>query len=354
MFQFKKTVRIGRKEFSPSNGTFVIAEIGSNHDGSLDEAMRYVHAAKEAGADAVKFQSFSAAGLISKKRPTDPKDLSKGWELHPAYPILDKLELTDKWTIELKAESDRIGIEFMSAPFEITKAKFLHRSGCRALKIASGELTNFPLLKEVATYGIPLIVSTGIATISEVQEALDMLDRAGAREVVLLHCVSNYPPKFEEMNIRAIATMADAFGVPVGLSDHTPGWTIPVLASAFGSCCVEKHVTFDRNKKGPDHPYALEWPEFATMVRELRNAQIALGTGIKGPSPIEEPERIYARKGLYAAKDLKPGEKLTPENTKLVRHAFGIKANEVEKAYGIPIAKPRAADEAITWDDLKP
>ena len=351
MKHWEKTFEIGRTQVGQSQRTYFIAEIGSNHNGSLDEALRYVSEAKEAGADAVKFQSFSAAGLLSPKRP---KNGSKtDWEEHPAYKIIDGLELPDDWHRSLKKECDKLGIHFLSAPFEIGKARLLKEIGCPAIKIASGEITHDALLREVGSYGIPVILSTGTATMGEVEHASEVLWNAGCRKLFVLHCVSNYPPKFEEMNIPVIRTMADTLSVPVGLSDHTPGATLPILALGFGSRMVEKHVTFSRQQKGPDHPYAMEWPEFAAMIREIRNAEAALGDGIKRAPEGEAGERIYARKGLYAVKDLAPGEILTEANTKLVRHAFGIPANQANLAYGIPLQRPCKKDEAIFWEHLR-
>ncbi len=339
--------------FQKNDPTYFIAEIGSNHDGSLEEAIRYVCAAKEAGADAVKFQSFSAKGLFSRKRPAGG-DMKNGWETHPAYEVIERLTVPDEWHFKLRKECDAAGIHFISAPFDIEKARLLREVGVPAIKIASGELTHHALLSEVATYGIPVILSTGMATLGEVEAALGVLRSGGCAEVVVLHCVSNYPPKFSEMNVRAVKTMSEALQVPVGISDHTPGWTVPMLALAMGSRCIEKHVTFDRARKGPDHPYAMLWEEFAAMVREIRNGEAALGDGLKRPTADETPERVYARKGVYAAQDLRAGDVLTPSNTKLVRHAFGIGAEDADKIYGARLARARAADEAVTWEDFKP
>ncbi len=351
MLKFKDQVQIGEKTISLNSPTYTIAEVGSNHNGSLDEAIRYIHQAKKAGVDAVKFQSFSAEGLLSKKQPVD-NDPQKGWQLHPVFSVLEKLELPEKWHFKLKKECERVGIEFLSAPFDIKKARLLKEVGVRAIKIASGELTHLTLLKEVSAYGVPLILSTGAATLEEVGLALDTIYKAGCREVVLLHCVSAYPPRFEDMNVRAVETLVENFMCPVGISDHTPGWTVPLLSCVLGGRCVEKHVTFDRKQKGPDHPFALEWSEFEAMVQALRNAEKALGDGIKKPMETEISERIYARKGLYANVDLKAGEILTAQNTKLVRHAFGISALDAEKIYGKKILKSKTSDEAIFRDDV--
>lgn len=346
-------VKIGQKTIGgvDSNAVYVIAEIGSNHDGSLERALEHVRRAKKSGADAVKFQSFSAQGLLNPKRPIQ-NDPENGWETHPAYDTLEKLELPDEWHAKLKAECDRLGIDFMSAPFDVKKARLVKSLGCNSMKIASGELTNTLLLKEVASYGVPIILSSGAATLEEIRTALTTLEQAGCRDVVLLHCVSNYPPKFSEMNVLAVETLRREFRIPVGISDHTPGHTVPVLATAFGSRCVEKHVTFDRKLKGPDHPYALQWEEFDILIAELQNAVAALGDGVKKPPESERAEALFARKGLYAAVNLKAGDTISLENTRIVRHAFGISARDVEKYLGKRLKKPVEADHAIFPEDF--
>ncbi len=329
-------VRIGARLISEENPTFFIAEIGSNHDGKLSQAKKLIHAAAQAGADAVKFQSFRAEGLLHTHR----LNAQKKWEPHPAYSILKKLEVSTAWHWQLKEYCDKLGIFFMSTPFDLGRADLLHDVGVPAYKIASGDLTYTQLLRHVARFKKPIILSTGIATLKEVKEAVRVIEKEGNKKIILLHCVSLYPPKFEEANVRAVLTLKKEFSYPVGYSDHTPGWTVPLAAVAFGARVIEKHVTFDRRLKGPDHPYAMTVAEFGKMVEEIRHLEKALGSGVKEPAPAEIPERIGARRSLYAAKEIAKGERLDEKSINVVRHAYGLLPKDLDW-----VVKKKAAEK---------
>ena len=323
----KPWVRIAGRFISEDKPTFIIAEIGSNHDGKLSQAKKLIRAAAQAGADAVKFQSFRAESLVNSQR----LNAQKKWEPHPAFPLLKKLEVSDTWHWELKKYCDEVGIFFMSTPFDLERADLLHRVGVPAYKIASGDLTYTQLLRHAARFQKPIILSTGIATLKEVKEAVRVIEKEGNKKIILLHCVALYPPKFEEVNVRAMMTLKKAFPrYLVGCSDHTPGWTVPLAAVALGGRVIEKHVTLDRRLKGPDHPYAMTIAEFATMVQEIRHLEKALGSGVKKPAPGEIPERIGARRSLYAAKEIVKGERLDEKSIRVVRHAYGLKPKDLD------------------------
>ena len=339
---------IGERIIGKNEPVFFIAEIGSNHDGSLEQAKKLIKAAREAGADAVKFQSFTAEGLFNPF-----KEENGEWVPHPAYPIIEKLTLPEKWHAELKEYSDSVGIIFLSAPFDKGRAKLLNKIGVPAFKIASGDLTNDPLLKQVAGYKKPVIISTGAAYLGEVERAIDIIRGEGNEEIAVLHCASLYPPKFEDSNIRAMVTLSEAFHLPVGYSDHTPGWTVPLAAVALGGCIIEKHITISRSLEGPDHPYALEADEFQKMVEETRNLEIALGDGLKRPMDDEIGERFGARRSIYAAKGITKGKAINESMLKLVRHASGLEPRDLLTIIGKKAARDIYEHELITWKDVE-
>ena len=277
-----------------SGGTYIVAEIGSNYDGELHTAIKYIHACKEAGADAVKFQTLSRETLIA------PRVLSGGqWIEHPGYGGFSSLCLPAEWHYELKKASDEAGIEFFSTPFFLEAVSLLEKVGVSTYKIASGDITFFPLLERVGQTGKRVIMSTGGSSIADVEKALGVLRVAGAGEIILLHCVSNYPPEWDEMNVSAVATLKNTFGLRVGLSDHTPGKVLPIAAVALGATLIEKHVTFDRSLTGPDHPFAMTIPEFGDMVRAVRLLERALGSGEKVPTTSEQAKQHRMRRGVY-------------------------------------------------------
>ena len=280
---------------------FNICEVGSNYDGSLERACEYVRAAKAAGADAVKFQTLRKDKLVA------PRIYAAGrWQDNPVYGAFASLELPDEWHLTLMRCAQEEGIEFFSTPFYLEAVALLERAGVRTYKIASGDITFRPLLQAVGATGKRVILSTGASDLNDVERALSMLTKAGARDITLLHCVSNYPPRWDEMNLRAIPTLKKAFGLPVGISDHTPGSLVPIAAAALGATVVEKHVTFDRAQAGPDHPFAVTMVEYAAMIRELRDLEVALGDGVKAPAASELAKQHRLRRGVYDPATLKP------------------------------------------------
>ena len=297
------------------SGIRIIAEVGSNHDGSLAKAEAYIKAAKECGADAVKFQTLRRDRLVAPRVWADG-----AWVDNPVYHNFSGLELPDEWHYILKQTADEHSIEFISTPFYLEAVGLLEKVGVRTYKIASGDITFFPLLKAVGRTGKPVILSTGASSLGDVERALNILTRSGAGDIVLLHCVSNYPPQWDEMNLRAIVTLREAFGLPVGISDHSPGSLAPIAAVALGATIIEKHVTFDQSLPGPDHPFAMTMDEFGDMVREVRLLEQALGIGKKVPSEAELAKQHRIRRGIYDPTTLEPtddpgGLWLRPEHT---------------------------------------
>lgn len=338
MDKFSKSVLIGNSKLEVGSDVYIIAEIGSNHDRSLDTAVDLVKIAADTGADAVKFQSFTAETL--------------------AAPTAERLQtffrdnrLPDEWLPTLAEAAREAGIDFMSTPFHLGVVRTLVDVGVPALKIASGDLTNHLLVEECAATKLPIIVSTGAAYLGDIERSLRVLADAGARDVVVLHCVSSYPPEFADLNLRAMSTIADAFGVLVGFSDHTPGHTAATAAVARDAVLIEKHLTTDRSLQGPDHPYALTPAEFTALVQAVRDTSTLLGSGRKAPSS-DADERYWAWRGLYAATDLPAGHVLGRDDLIALRPREGVGADHLSDILGRPLSGPLAAYEAIRWDSL--
>lgn len=333
------------------NGVFIIAEAGVNHNGDLETAKRLVDAAVVAGADAVKFQTFVPEEVVTgsaEKAPYQKANMSGGQETQ--LDMIRRLALSKEDFRTLKAYCDRAGIMFLSTPFDYYSVDLLDELGVPLFKIPSGELVNDRFLRYVAARGKPLIISTGMATLGEVEEALGVVQDAGAREITLLHCTSAYPASYEEVNLRAIITLQHAFGLPVGYSDHTPGTEVAVAAVALGARVIEKHFTLSRSMEGPDHKASLEPDELAAMVRAIRNVERALGDGRKRPSPGEQDVMRAARRSLVAACDIAKGEMITEEKLAIKRPGTGIPPKMWCLVVGRRARVDIPADTVLTWD----
>lgn len=341
--------RVGDRPIANGQPTYVIAEAGSNHNRDLPTAKRLIDVAAEAGADAVKFQTYSGARIYSRKARS--KSLGELTDKTPAE-LLEDISLPREWQAELADHARERGIHFFSSPFDHEAVAELAELGVPLLKIASGEIVDLPLVRRAAATGIPLIVSTGMATLAEVEEALTAAAEAGAPAVGLMQCTSVYPAPVERINLRAMETLRAAFAVPTGLSDHTTGTSVPIAAAALGAAFVEKHFTLDRQSPGPDHAFALEPEELTSMVRGIRDAQLALGDGRKhGPGP-EELEENYtlARRSLIATRDLPAGTVLAPDMLTVKRPGYGIAPKHLELVLGRTLRADVEADDVITWE----
>jgi N-acetylneuraminate synthase len=308
----------------PTYPCFIIAEAGVNHNGSPDMARQLVDVAVRAGADAVKFQTFKAERIVTRDAPKAEYQKRTTDVAESQYDMLRRLELSPEMHRELMAYCDERGILFMSSPFDEDSADLLANLSVAVFKIPSGEITNLPFLAHVARKGKPMIVSTGMSYLSEVEAAVRTIEEAGNRQLVLLHCVSNYPADPGDANLMAMRTIATAFGVPVGYSDHTPGIEVPLAAVALGACVIEKHLTLDCSLPGPDHRASLEPEEFSAMVRGIRTVESALGHGRKEPAASEADTASVARKSLVAARDIPVGATLTEELIAIKRPGTGL------------------------------
>jgi N,N'-diacetyllegionaminate synthase len=310
--------------FLPADRVFVIAEAGVNHNGNLDLARRLVDVAADAGADAVKFQSFRAETLASRSAPKADYQIAATGSSESQFEMLKRLELSNDAHHVLMAHCAARNILFLSTPFDEERADFLKSLGVPAFKISSGEITNLPFLAHVATKKKPILLSTGMSDLTEVGIAVETIRGAGGGELALLHCLTNYPADPAEANLRAMRTMADAFALPVGYSDHTPGIEVALAAVALGARLIEKHFTLDRALPGPDHAASLEPDELKALVLGVRTVESALGDGIKRPAPSEANNRRIVRKGLVAAKDIPMGALIGNGDIAVLRPGTGL------------------------------
>lgn len=335
--------------------TFIIAEAGVNHNGDVKIARQLIDAAVEAGADAVKFQTFKADTLVSKSAPKADyqKRIADGNQSQ--FEMIKMLELDESAHRDLVDYCKKKGIVFMSSPFDIESINMLNRLGLEILKIPSGEITNLPYLKKIGKLKKRIIMSTGMADLKEIEDALEVLITAGTKkeQITVFHCNTEYPTPFEDVNLKAMDTIKDALNVNVGYSDHTPGIEVPIAAVALGAEVIEKHFTLDKNMSGPDHSASLEPHELKDMVHSIRNIEKALGNGIKKPSPSELKNKPIARKSIVAASPINKGEVISLENITVKRPGTGISPMQWNEVINKKTKRDIAIDSLIQWGDLE-
>ncbi len=331
---------------------FIIAEAGVNHNGSLDLALQLVDAAKASGADAVKFQTFRADLLATRSAHKAAYQECTTGHAESQFEMLQRLELDAASHRRLIEHCQEIGLQFLSSPFDMQSADLLATLDVPLYKIPSGEITNLPLLEHVARKGRPVILSTGMSMLGEVEEAVKVLQNAGASQLTLLHCVTEYPAPYAEVNLRAMQTLKSAFGLPVGYSDHTPGIEIAIAAVALGAEVIEKHFTLDRSLPGPDHAASLEPVELQQMVAAIRHVEAAFGNGIKAPAPCELPNISVARKSVVAARSLAAGHQLATGDLDIKRPGNGLAPKLLPALIGRTLRAAVAKDETMSWDHL--
>lgn len=332
------TIKIGKYTIGDNNPCFIIAEAGSNHNGSLEQAKELINIAVEAGADAVKFQTFTGDKLFSKK--------------HPANEVVKKFEFKFEWHKELKEYCDKKGIMFMTTPFQYEAVDLLEELKIDGYKIASGDMDYYPLLDYISNTGKPILLATGMASMDEVKESLNVIKSGKTKEVAVLHCVANYPPKDEDINLNVIKSLKNELDIPVGFSDHSMGISVPVAAVAMGANIIEKHFTISRQLEGMDHFYALEPHELKDMVSQIRRIEKAMGSGCKTPVKAEIPERHFARRGIIAAYDLQEGQIIEEKHLDYVRPVYGIESKYYKEIIGRKLKNAIKSDEPIHWEDL--
>lgn len=329
--------------------TFVIAEIGVNHNGDLGQALRLIDAAAQAGAQAAKFQTFRADALTTASAESVAYQKQSGAK--GQYEMLQALELSEEAHHTIARHCNERGIEFMSTAFDQASLDMLCDLGIRRIKVPSGEVNNIPYLEDCARRGLPVVLSTGMAELEEVRRAVTVIRQtmAGARrsDLVVLHCTTAYPAELDDVNLRAMQTMANELNVPVGYSDHTLGTLVAPIAVALGAEVIEKHLTLDRTMAGPDHAASLEPDELATMIATIDSVERLLGDGIKAPQPVEEEARRLVRRGLKAARDLPAGTVLAAADLAILRPSTGLAPEYYESVQGKRLTVALAAGDPI-------
>lgn len=333
---------------------YIIAEAGVNHNGSLELALKLCDAAKEAGADAVKFQTWKTEKIVCRNTDTaDYQARNTGNTTETQFDMLKKLELTHQDFHAIQSHCREIGIDFLTTPDEEDSLRFIVEDlHLPLIKIGSGEVTNLHYLKQIASYRLPVILSTGMSTLAQVATAYDTLISAGAPEVILLHCTTNYPCPMDEVNLRSMITLRDAMHCNVGYSDHTLGTEIPVAAVAMGAKVIEKHFTLDCTMPGPDHRASLEPAELKRMVSEIRNVEKALGDGIKRPNRSEIEISKVVRKSIVAKRPIRKGELFSDENLTVKRAGSGLSASAWDMVIGLRADADYHEDEPIRIQTL--
>lgn len=325
---------------------YIIAEAGVNHNGDLNLAFELVDAAKAAGVDCVKFQTFKSENLVSRgAQKAEYQKAATGDSSQKD--MLKQLELSFDEFITLKEYCDKAGICFLSTPFDFESIDFLNSIDMPFWKVPSGEVTNYPYLRALGRTGKPVVMSTGMCELKEIEAAIKVLRENGTKEIKLLHCNTEYPTPFCDVNLRAMNTLRDKFSLEVGYSDHTKGIEVPIAAVAMGATVIEKHFTLDRNMEGPDHKASLEPIELAEMVRSIRHIEEALGTGEKTPSPSEKKNMAVARKSIVARTFIRAGEILTEENLTVKRPGNGISPMRWKEILGTKAVRDFEEDELI-------
>ena len=328
---------------------FIIAEAGVNHNGSIELAKKLIDVASDAGVDAVKFQTFKAKNLVSKnaKKAAYQKETTDASESQ--FDMLKKLELDVNTHHELITYCQSKNIMFLSTPFDHDSIELLVELGLEIFKVPSGEITNLPYLRQIGSLNKRVILSTGMANIGEIEDALDVLIEAGTLkdEITVLHANTMYPTPMEDVNLRAMVTIGNTFDIAYGYSDHTLGIEVDIAAVAMGATCIEKHFTLDKMMEGPDHKASLEPDELKAMVRGIRNIELALGSSVKKPSPSETPNMAIARKSIVAGCSIEKGDTLTEDNLDIKRPNGGINPMRWDEVIGTVARKDYAVDELI-------
>jgi len=347
-----KSVSIGTFPIGPEERCFILAEAGVNHNGSVELAKQLVSAALEAGADAVKFQTFQADKLVTPNAALAEYQRRNATDHSSQYEMLKQLELTHDEFIQVKSYADSRGILFLSTPHDEESADFLEELDLPCFKIASGDVSNIRFLRKVALKSKPVILSTGMAYFSEVEAAVRTIEQADNSNLILLHCVSDYPAQPASCNLRAMDTLAEAFGYPVGFSDHTLGFEVTLAAVARSARLIEKHLTLDKTMAGPDHKASSDPAGFAAMVKAIRVVESALGDGVKAPVSSELEMREVARKAVVAARPIPAGQTITAQDLTLRRSSGGLDPTHMDLIIGRKVCQDLDVNSVITLDML--
>lgn len=344
-----RRIKIGDRLVGEGEKTFIIAEIGSNFDGSLEQAKKMVDLTVQVGADAVKFQSFLPDKIIAKKGFLERTSFQAKWD-KPVYEVYKEVMFPRKWHKIIADYSAQKGIIFLSTPYDREAVDLLEEIDVPAYKIGSGDITFLSFIQYIAKKNKPIILSTGASCLGQIEEAVNVIRSIGNNEIILLQCITNYPTPIEQANVKAMRTLKNVFRVPVGYSDHTVGRIVPLGAVGLGACIIEKHFTFDKTRPGPDHPFAMDVKEFSVMVKDIRLLEKALGSYVKEIYSAERETVILQRRSLYASKDISEGEVITEEMTEALRPAKGLLPKEISKIVGRKARRTIKRGEMIKWE----
>ena len=345
-----ESIQIGKHNVGGGAPVYVVAELSANHNQDFEQAVRIIHAAKQAGADAVKLQTYTADTMtIASDREYFRIGGGTLWDGRNLHDLYGEAYTPWEWQPRLKQVANELGLDLFSSPFDSTAVDFLEKMEVPAHKLASFELVDIPLIQKMARTGKPLIIYTGMATVEEIEEALQVARQAGATQIALLKCTSAYPASPDEMNLRTIPELARRFGVPVGLSDHTMGIAAPVAAVALGACVIEKHLTLSRSLGGPDGAFSLEPDEFRAMVDAVRTAQRALGEVHFGVAAHEASSRVF-RRSLFVVADVYKGQVFTAQNVRSIRPAHGLHPRHLPEIIGKHAARDVERGTPLSWD----
>ena len=328
---------------------YIVAEMSANHGQSFDQAVKIIETAKEAGADAIKLQTYTPDTMTINSRNEFFQIKDTVWEGRNLYELYGEAYTPWDWQPKLKELAERLGLDFFSTPFDHTAVDFLESLDVPVYKVASFELVDLPLLKRIAITGKPIFISTGMASLAEIEEAVGIMRQFGGNHLALLKCTSAYPAPPEEMNLRTIPHLAEAFGVPVGLSDHTLGFEVAVAAVSLGACIVEKHFTLSRENRVPDSSFSMEPHEFKEMVRAIRSVEKALGCIHYQITEREAATKVF-RRSLFVVQDMDAGEEFTTENVRSIRPGFGLHTRHLEEVLGRRARKNILKGTPLTWD----
>jgi N-acetylneuraminate synthase len=344
------SITINNREIGPEKPAYIIAELSANHNQDYASAVALVHAAKKAGADAVKLQTYTP-DTITIDCDNDCFRIQKGtiWEGRNLYQLYGEAYTPWEWQPELKKIANSIGLDLFSTPFDGSAVEFLEKMDVPAYKVASFELVDIPLIRTIARCYKPVIMSTGMATYDEIKDAVQAVRDEGNDQIALLKCTSAYPAPVGEINLRTIRHLQETLGVPVGLSDHTLGIAVPVAAVAYGACIIEKHFTLSRNTPGPDSAFSLEPSEFKMMVDSVRDAEAAAGSVTYDITMNEQASRLF-RRSLFVVKDINKGEVITKENVRSIRPGHGLPPKYMEKIIGKKVNRDLKRGTPLTWD----
>jgi len=345
----KRSFEIGNRRVGPGNPAYIVAEMSANHNGDFEQAVQILRAVKDAGADAVKIQTYTPDTLTIPCDNDCFRIQDTIWDGRTLYDLYSEACTPWEWQPRLKEIAEEMGMDLFSTAFDPSAVDFLEEMDVPVHKVASFEIVDLPLIEKIALTGKPIIVSTGMATREEIEEAILTIRMAGNTQIALLKCTSAYPASPGEMNLRTIPDMMESFQVPTGLSDHSMGIEVPVAAVTLGACIVEKHVTLSRKIPGPDSAFSLEPGEFKVMVDAVRTAEEALGSVSYGPGKQESKSSVF-RRSLFVVEDMKAGDTFTTENIRSIRPGFGLHTRYLKEVIGKAARREISRGTPLTWD----